>query len=258
MSGDSEGSGNAYRIEPLKAENYYTWRIQVMDILTDKSLEGYVDGSKPIPPLPANATTSPAIEAWTKNDRKALTNIRLRVSGEMIPYVSGATTSKAAWESLADVFTTKGPMGIVLARREILDFRFNDDTDIEEQVRKLRTCTEKLAMLGAPLPDDQLALTVLTALPQTWNPFVSAVDQSKLDSANIIGRIILEGHRRKDQTNGTTTLLTTSPSNNQRRTNSSTSNNPRSRFQHGVWCYCERERSRTESIRRGSDKDFSQ
>lgn len=132
----SDASGS-YRIKPLKgADNYSVWHIQVEDILTNHSLWGYTDETIPCPiPTPADAhQTTPAIDTWKKNDRKALTIIHLRVSALMITYVTGCTTSRAAWEALKNVFDVQGPMSTIIVRRQLMKFAVAEGADIEKQI----------------------------------------------------------------------------------------------------------------------------
>ena len=115
MSADA--TSGSYRIEPLKGpENYFTWRVQLMDILYDLSLWEYVAGTLTMPADPAQQ------EAWKKSDRKALTVIRLRVAPAMMTHVLSATTSKDAWDALSNVFNVQGPLTKVIARRKFLRY----------------------------------------------------------------------------------------------------------------------------------------
>lgn len=266
----SDHSGS-YRIESLKSpDNYPVWRVQIEDILTDLDLFHYVDGSEPRPALSTTldaGTNRPLNQAevntWIKNDRKALTIMCLRICGSMMNYVVSADTSAAAWVSLQNIFNVQGPMAIIVVHRKLLRFVFVEGEDLEKQIRDLKSLTERLAILGSPLPDTELALTVLTALPDTWDSFISSLDPTTINSANIVGRIIQEDARRraKQPTDSSTALLTkknpsssqsnrrSNPNSNSNTSNQSSAylsgnsgNRPRSKFKPGVTCFnCWRE-----------------
>ena len=88
-----------YLIKPLRgAEDYICWRVQISDVLKVLDLWEYTSGAIACPSDAASAVD------WYRKDRKALMIIRLRVSNTMFPYVAGATTSKEAFDSLAEAF----------------------------------------------------------------------------------------------------------------------------------------------------------
>ncbi len=135
-------SHSVYKIDPLKgAENYPTWKIKMIDILTDLDLIEYADGTKKVPADAAAKTT------WSKSDRKALSTIRLRVSDGPLVYISGLKTSAEAWKALKDMYEKKGPIGIVMTRRKFFRAQCEEGGDIEEHIRTLRSYQEELAAL---------------------------------------------------------------------------------------------------------------
>lgn len=226
-SGNDTTSGS-YRIEPLKgAENYISWRIQIADVLNDLGLWEYVDETST---EPADATLA---LVWRKNDRKVLTVIRLWVTSEMMTYVLSATTSKAAYDALANVFNVQGGLAKVLARRKFLRYQIEEGASMEEEIRKIRKLKEELVLLGQTITDDEFSLTILTALPPTWDPFISSVGAVTV-SSDLIGRILQEDTRRRERPSSDTSLVTTSRAVNQR--------GRRSKFRKGVYCHnCGRE-----------------
>lgn len=108
----SDSISHRVSIEPLRGpENFPVWKIKMTDVLTDLSLEDYIEAGAT---APNDATLQPA---WKKADRKTLATIRLRVADSVLVYISGSKTALAAWETLSNMFEAKGPIGIVIARR---------------------------------------------------------------------------------------------------------------------------------------------
>ncbi|KAJ7211068.1 hypothetical protein B0H12DRAFT_1033521, partial [Mycena haematopus] len=94
----SDSTTSAYRIQHLLGEeNYATWAVKMTDILTDQGLIEYAT----------------AIQNWDRKDRQALSQIRLRVSDDPLVYITDATTSSAAWKTLADTYQPKGVITLV-------------------------------------------------------------------------------------------------------------------------------------------------
>src|SRR5271154_6446536 len=168
-------SANVYHIDPLKgAENYAVWKIKMTDILTDQSLWEYVSGLIPVPTdLKEKAT-------WEKNDRKALSMIRLRVADKMLVFIANVTMSKDAWDTLHSLLESQGSLGIVLARRKLFRTQCEEGTSVEEHIRILRGYQEDLMNLGQKISDSEFSIILLTSLPDTWNGYISSIDTSAL------------------------------------------------------------------------------
>ncbi|TDL13567.1 hypothetical protein BD410DRAFT_846818 [Rickenella mellea] len=146
----SAGGSSIYRIDPLKgAENYPTWKIKIKDILTDMGLEDHIVEklSKPSSTQPSGSGTTPtetgkdkegsggaagaqaAGPNWAKNDRTALSAIRLRVADIVLVYIANATTALEAWKTLRNIFEERGPGGKVQIRKKLIYPRAEEGAD---------------------------------------------------------------------------------------------------------------------------------
>lgn len=209
MSSDSTSS---YHIDPLRGEdNYNTWRVQLTDLLNELEIWGHVSGDEPKP------TETALLPKWTKKDAKALRAIRFRVANDIVVYVQDTTSSKDAWDTLTETFRPAGPIGIVTARRKLFCAQCPEGGDIEEHLRQLHGYRSELHTYGQTLSDSDFSMTVLTSLPDSWDPFICAIDLSdlaaatnetpKLTLAKLIARIMQEGRRLKTRSNDSETAL---------------------------------------------------
>ncbi|QRW24725.1 Retrotransposon gag protein [Rhizoctonia solani] len=142
------GAGSLHWIPPLRgANNYNVWRIQMEDVLTDLDLYGHADGSKlkpnpkvevaitgrkdnegnRLPDLEVNSN-NPLYASWIKADRKALSNIRLRVDGSVLTHIQGCTTAADAWSTLEATFQVKGTVGLIDLRRQFFSHWMTNGT----------------------------------------------------------------------------------------------------------------------------------
>lgn len=118
---------------------------------------------------------------------------------------------------------------------------------MEEEVCILQRLKEQLTLLNNTSMDNkQFALTILTALPESWNAFIGSIDAQDLKSIDIIGRILSEDAYQKSRSLGSTALVATIKLSNQlnhskpqfQSSSSNTSNNhPKSKFCSGVFCH---------------------
>ncbi|QRV90412.1 integrase core domain protein [Ceratobasidium sp. AG-Ba] len=215
---------SVYRIPSLQGtENFNTWRIQMQDILTDLELIDYVTGAKAYPSdtLPntgsgkqtasmSTQTTSTKPnddqKAWSKADRKALSQIRLRVDAHALTHIQSCTTSKAAWDLLTNTFQVQGTVGLIDLRRKFFSHRMADGEDVEEHMRKMRDWFQQINIISpAAITEVDWITTLVASLPDTWDAFTQSIDfnfdfsdtnllSSKI--ADLRSRILAEAHRR--------------------------------------------------------------
>jgi len=94
----------SHHVEKLEEGNYESWRMQMKSILIFNDLWGYVDGSMARP-------ISGSEEAqWRMRDEKALALIVLSTSKNELGHIRRMTTAKAAWNELARVHSSQGPV----------------------------------------------------------------------------------------------------------------------------------------------------
>lgn len=183
-------SGYRLSVDPLSGvENYATWSIQMGDILNDLGLDGHIaDG--------ASGTDA----TWKTSDRKALTQIRLRVEPHIIVDIRNAKTALEAWTTLKDNYQSDGGIGIILAIRKLFSTRAQgDESTMERHLRDMKNCAEDLRTFGYPLDNKVFSLALLTSMPETWDSWVSstALDETLLSSpSKVNAAIMMEAKRR--------------------------------------------------------------
>ncbi|KAF5335922.1 hypothetical protein D9758_018331 [Tetrapyrgos nigripes] len=219
----SESSNLTYKIEPLKGgDNYRTWKVKMIDILTDLDLLEYVDGSH------AEPADQSAKEDWKKKDRKALSTIRLRVDDSCLIYVEDSKTSKEAWDALNDMYEAKGPIAIVLLRRKMFTVRCEEGGDIETHIKLMRSYQSQMNTLGQKIEKADFSMLLLTSLPDSWDSFISTFGSTDLEDSNkVIQRILQEASRRNERSANSDAVLT-----------SSSKPSGKSKFNPRITCYC--------------------
>ena len=182
----------SYRIEHLKsADNYPTWSMQIEDILTKAGLFDIISGVTPHPALQTDkGDNSVAINSWDAKHKRALANIWTCLSSAVISYIVNAMTSKQGWDSLKSVFDVQGPVAVILERHHFFRYAIPEGADIEEHICALHTCLEKLSLLQDPVSDRDFTLVLLTALPESWESFVTTIDITSTKFIDLTRRIL--------------------------------------------------------------------
>ncbi|RVW86331.1 Retrovirus-related Pol polyprotein from transposon RE2 [Vitis vinifera] len=126
---------------PLKltSSNYLSWKIQFETLFIGYDLLGYIDGSKPCPPktLTTNNvdTINPAYTLWIRQDQLILNALIDSLSPTIISFIARANTSREAWTILANTYA-----------------------------KPSRARTDELAILGAPMEEEDLTEKILDGL----------------------------------------------------------------------------------------------
>lgn len=197
----TDSTTTSYRIEALRGgENYRSWKVQLLDILTDSGYEDHID---------PNSIPSTPDAKWTKADRRALSAIRLRISPDIIHHIEGETTALSAWEMLAHIFELKGKMGLVLARRNFYGTRADATAPLEDHIKLMRKIQGELKSLKQEVTDADFAIALLGSLPEDWDTFVQShlSGSTPPTSKDIISDIHTEEERRRQRDGGSRALV---------------------------------------------------
>lgn len=178
-------------IIPLgNADDYENWASKMEDILTDVELWDYVLGDKKDEP-------SDDLAAWKKNQRKALSAIRLRVGDGPLAYVRNASSAAAAWTKLESIYRPKGSISVIQLRRKLFRAQCLEGQDVEEHIREMTRIKESLAKFSkSDISENEFATCILTSLPNSWDNWISGIEFSDIkDSTSIIARILQQAGR---------------------------------------------------------------
>ena len=104
-------------IEKLIDGNYEAWKLQMRSVLVYNDLWGYTSGK-----IVKLETEADALN-WTAKDEKALALIVLCVSKAELGHIRKAKTSKEAWDELARIHCSKGPLRKAVLYRQLYNLR---------------------------------------------------------------------------------------------------------------------------------------
>ncbi|PIL28276.1 hypothetical protein GSI_09564 [Ganoderma sinense ZZ0214-1] len=201
---DAAAQATRVRIDPLTGvEDWGSWSVQMEDLLYGLGLWGYVkEVNKPKPKDTEKPTKEETekLDEWRKLDRSALSAIRMRVSKSLVHTLKWCTTSAEAWSRLEKNFEPKGILHVVQIRRKLLQAQYCESDDVEEFLRVMVGLRESLACMGFDLSEEEFSITLLTALPESWDPMVSSINHTRdlSDSDEIVSRIRQHASRIND------------------------------------------------------------
>lgn len=194
----ADSSSSIHRITPLQgSSNYSSWKVQMLDVLTDLTLEDYVETGATAP----DESNAKEHAKWTKADRRALSAIRLRVASDVVQHIQGEKTALGAWEMLSHLFELKGKSGLVLARHRFYGTRANYETKLEAHIKMMRQLQGELIALGDKVEDTDFSVALLSSLHADWDAFSHTIlSLPKIpDSKTTISMLLTEERRRTNR-----------------------------------------------------------
>ena len=171
---------NIFAQAPLKlaTTNYIAWKLQFHTIFVSYDLLGYIDGSKPCPPstITQNNTTvpNPAHNTWIRQNQLILNALVGSLSPTIIPFIARAKTSAKAWLILANTYAKPSRWRMKQVKNQIKNLTKGSQSVIEFlQLVKCRA--DELAILGAPMNEDDLTEKILDGLRDDYKGLIRAV-----------------------------------------------------------------------------------
>jgi hypothetical protein len=187
-----------YRIEQLKEENWFSWKMKIETILDDKGLDGYIEGTKIRPA--DNTPLKDKLEKWDAEDKKARTIIKLLVHDSQTIHCAGAKTAKGLWDQLKSVKEPRGQAGILTWRKKLYGTRARTSADIRSHLKMMREIYEMLHVMGDAITDQEFKNTLMTSLPRSWEQFLTIYTQPGSQASNVTSyelyAILIEEDRR--------------------------------------------------------------
>nr|XP_012149732.1 PREDICTED: uncharacterized protein LOC105663683 [Megachile rotundata] len=138
-------------IEKLAENNYELWKIQMKSVLVYNDLWQYVDGAEVKPTEDA--------QDWARKDSKALALINLSISHSQLNHVKKASTAKAAWDILKEVFESKGPVRKVTLYKQLIRMEKKPSEKMTQYVNEFLSKASQLEEAGIEIAEELLCRT---------------------------------------------------------------------------------------------------
>ena len=188
-------STSIHSIEKLDSTNYHAWKFKMQMVLVDKDLWDIIEGSGEEPEEESSERKS-----WKVRDRKALATICLSVKDSELVHVRTCKTSAEAWKKLAEVYETKGLARKLFLRRKFFTIQLQERDSMQQHINKVMTLAEQLEGIGAPVNDEDIAMTLLCSLPESYENLIIALESraDDLTAEFVQARLLQEETRRKE------------------------------------------------------------
>ena len=159
-------------IVPLSGSNYGTWKVQCRMALMKDSLWGIVSGSET---APSQADVDKYAKFVNRRNR-ALAIIVLAVDTSLLYLLGDPEDPEAVWKKLMDQFQKKTWANKLALRRRLNNLRLREGGSVKEHVKAMTEIFNELAVIGAPMEDEDKVVTLLASLPESFDMLVTALE----------------------------------------------------------------------------------
>ena len=217
------GSSNRspYGFEKLNDGNYATWAFDVKYQFLKEKLWGLVSGteSPPVRRVPVSTAVSTAdapaalqadeeyataLSAWEDKVNAAYLIFVTTIVGRLQAPVRQATNPADAWNRLRDLYAPTGLQRRFALSRQLYSLRKEPTVSMQQHEITYDAIIEDLARAGKILDPEDLAITYLNTLPDTYSSLIQSMEPvlSTLTSQSIKAKVREEEQRLKNVTNG--------------------------------------------------------
>ena len=193
-------STSASRINKFDGTNFHTWKFKMQMVLEERDLWEVTSGEVKI----EHCLTSLDQATFKRKSRKALAIICLAMEDSQLPLVRSANGAQNAWSRLEGHFEKKSLANKLFLRRRFFTAMMEEGDDVLQHINKLKTLAEQLDAVGAPVSEDDLVITLLGSLNDSYAFLITALE-SRADSLTwelVTSRVLHEDMKRKEQGGG--------------------------------------------------------
>ena len=174
---------NVHHLVPIKLNggNYLLWKSLFEPVLKAHSLLGFVDGSTPCPSQfltqsdgSVRTTPNPKFLERVQQDQHILTWINSTLSKTVLPYVVGLKNSKSVWDALSKRYSSLSRSHVLQLKNQLQHLK-KGTLSMQDYLQHIKILTDKLAMSGSPVSEEDLLLHTLNGLPAQYRPFQKSI-----------------------------------------------------------------------------------
>jgi hypothetical protein len=208
-------------IEKLHSTNYQTWKLKIELILTREDTWDIVTGDEPPPSDKGkekegseSSKKTDTFAAWQKKDRNARATILLSVNDSELTHVRDCKTSSEIWQKLVEIYEPKGFARKRYLRRQFCLLQMNDGDTMQQHINKLDDIIRQLGGIGVSYPDDEVAMTLLDSLPESYSTLVVVLESmNEVTTEFVKTRLLQEENRRQESSSNENSALLSKKSN---------------------------------------------
>lgn len=184
-------------VVPLDGSNYVTWKVQCRMALIKENLWGIVSGTEVSPP----ETEADKFAKFVVRRNRALATIVLSVNTSLLYLLGDPEDPVVVWNKLSEQFQKKTWANKLSLRRKLNNLRLKEEDSVKSHVKAITEIFNELAVIGAPMEDEDKVVTLLASLPDKFDMLVTALEaNTEVPSMEIVTeRLLHEENKLKER-----------------------------------------------------------
>ena len=180
------------KIDKFDGNDYGFWKMQIEDLLYQKSLHLPMLGEQP---------DDMYDEEWKLLDRQALGVVRLSLAKSVAYNIVNETTTYGVLKALSNMYEKPSASNKVFLIRQLVNTKMKEGMSVAAHINEFNSIISRLASVEIKFEDEVQALLLLSSLPDSWSGTVTAVSSAsgttKLTFDSIRDLILNEDIRRR-------------------------------------------------------------
>ncbi|UYV81752.1 hypothetical protein LAZ67_20002198 [Cordylochernes scorpioides] len=175
-------------VEKLNGQNYRSWKYNIKMLLIEKGLWDVM--------FKDEDTQDAKLKA--QKDR-ALAVIALSINTEHKIHIIDCSSPQDAWKNLEQVFEPKSRSRILQLKKQFVNIKLQTGESMLDYLNRLKICTDHLKEAGAEVDDQDIAYSMLSGLPDSFDTLVMSfgnVEDSDFTSNKVRNTLLTEYERR--------------------------------------------------------------
>lgn len=153
-------SATKYGVQRLTDNNYFTWKVRMLDFLTIKDCVGAVDD-------PEHPQSS-----------KALAYIRSCVEDQFLSIIRNYDNAQAAWNALEAVFQARSTACLLSLQCELSKLKMEPAESVSSYIAGARTLLNRLSAAGSDLEEADIMPNIMSGLPAEYSMLVTVLENA--------------------------------------------------------------------------------
>nr|POF03490.1 hypothetical protein CFP56_52053 [Quercus suber] len=163
----------------LSSTNFLLWKTQMLNILENYDLQGFINGEvQPLPQFINNADsgtqTNPAFVKWRKTDRLVKGWLTATFSEEVLGIAVGLNTAFEVWNALVHAFARVSSNRSLALKQRLTSITRGTNT-LAVYLRWFKAVCDDLAAIGKPIPDHKKSRWLLNGLGKEYEVFTTTM-----------------------------------------------------------------------------------
>ncbi|KAF0730464.1 hypothetical protein Ae201684P_021936 [Aphanomyces euteiches] len=197
MDAATTANDSTMKINKFDGDNFHLWKFKIMMVLGEKDLWDIVSGLENW----ENQGDAAAQARYTKRQKKAFAVVRLSLENSQLSMVRSCKTAAEAWKRLEDHYEKKSLANKLYLRKNFFSCEMVEGSDMLKYINEMKTLSEQLEAVGAPVGEEDLVITLLCNLPESYEVLITALE-SRSDALPwefVTSRMLHEEMKRNEQ-----------------------------------------------------------